>query len=59
VFEVSLLIIRLVGSVIETLDSPEILRENQVWLDYLWDFKTRGINLDSPSIISSSGLDMD
>jgi len=43
----------------ETLDSPEILRENQVWLDYLWDFETRGINLNSSSIISSPGLDMD
>jgi len=45
--------------VMETLDSPEILRENQVWLDYLWDFETRGINLDSPSRISSPGLNID
>jgi len=43
----------------ETLDSPEILRENQVWLDYLWDFETREIDLGSPSMISSHGLDID
>jgi len=45
--------------VMETLDSPEILRENQVWLNYLWDFETRGIDLDSPLMISSPGLDID
>jgi len=42
----------------ETLDSPEILRENQVWLDYFWDFETRGIDLDSLSMTSSPGLDI-
>jgi len=43
--------------VMETLDSPELLMEDQVWLDYLWDFKTRGINLDFSSIILFPGLD--
>ena len=32
--------------VMETLDSTELLIEDQAWLDYLWDFKTREINLD-------------
>jgi len=31
--------------VMETLDSTELLMEDQAWLDYLWDFETRGINL--------------
>jgi len=43
----------------ETLDSPEILRENQVWLDYLWYFETRGIDLNFTLMISSPGLDID
>jgi len=43
----------------ETLDSPEILRENQIWLDYLWDFETKRINLNSSSMILSPGLDID
>jgi len=30
----------------ETLGSTELLIEDQVWLDYLWDFETREINLD-------------
>ena len=36
-------------SVMETLDSTELFMEDQTWLDYLWDFETRGINLDLPS----------
>jgi len=32
--------------VMETLDSTELLMEDQAWLDYLWDFETREINLD-------------
>jgi len=35
--------------VIETLDSTELLMEDQAWLDYLWDFETREINLDLSS----------
>jgi len=35
--------------VMETLDSTELFMEDQTWLDYLWDFETRGINLDLPS----------
>ena len=35
--------------VMETLDSTELFIEDQTWLDYLWDFETRGINLDLPS----------
>jgi len=35
--------------VMETLDSTELLMEDQAWLDYLWDFKTRGINLNLSS----------
>jgi len=35
--------------VMETLDSTELLMEDQAWLDYLWDFKTREINLDLSS----------
>ena len=35
--------------VMETLDSTELFMENQTWLDYLWDFETREINLDLPS----------
>ena len=35
--------------VMETLDSKELFVEDQTWLDYLWDFETRGINLDLPS----------
>jgi len=35
--------------VTETLDSTELLMEDQTWLDYLWDFETRGINLDLSS----------
>ena len=35
--------------VTETLDSTELLMEDQAWLDYLWDFETRGINLDLSS----------
>jgi len=35
----------------ETLDSTELFMEDQTWLDYLWDFETRGINLDLPSDI--------
>jgi len=37
------------GGVMETLDSTELFMEDQTWLDYLWDFETRGINLDLPS----------
>ena len=37
------------GDVMETLDSTELFMEDQTWLDYLWDFETRGINLDLPS----------
>jgi len=36
-------------SVMETLDSTELLMEDQAWLDYLWDFETREINLDLSS----------
>ena len=35
--------------VMETLDSTELFMEDQIWLDYLWDFETREINLDLPS----------
>jgi len=35
--------------VMETLDSTELFMEDQAWLDYLWDFKTREINLDLSS----------
>ena len=35
--------------VMETLDSTELFMEDQAWLDYLWDFGTRRINLDLPS----------
>ena len=35
--------------VMETLDSTELLMEDQAWLDYLWDFETKGINLDLSS----------
>ena len=44
-------------SVMETLDSAELLMEDQAWLDYLWDFETRGIDLDFSSIVSSPGPD--
>jgi len=43
----------LTGNIIETLDSPELLMEDQVWLDYLWDFEMRGIDLDLSLMISS------
>jgi len=36
-------------NVMETLDSTELLMEDQAWLDYLWDFETREINLDLSS----------
>jgi len=36
-------------TVMETLDSIELLIEDQAWLDYLWDFETREINLDLSS----------
>jgi len=41
----------------EILDSPKLFMEDQVWLDSLWDFKTRGIEIYSFSIISSPILD--
>jgi len=37
------------STVMETLDSTELLMEDQAWLDYLWDFETREINLDLSS----------
>jgi len=43
----------------ETLDSAELLMEDQVWLDYLWDLETREIDLDFSSTLSSPGLDTD
>jgi len=43
----------------ETLDSTELLMEDQVWLDYLWNFETRGIDLDFSFMLSSPGLDTD
>jgi len=43
----------------KTLDSPELLIENQVWLDYLWDFETREIDLNFSSMLLSPGLDID
>jgi len=43
----------------ETLDSAELLMEDQVWLDYLWDFETRGIYLDFSLMLSSPGPDTD
>ena len=43
----------------ETLDSTELLMEDQVQLDYLWDFKTRGIDLDFSLMLSSPGPDTD
>ena len=36
-------------TVMETLDSTELFMEDQAWLDYLWDFKTRKIDLDLSS----------
>jgi len=33
--------------------------EDQIWLDYLWDFETKGINLDFSSMLLSPGLDID
>jgi len=36
-------------SVMESLDSIEILMEDQAWLDYLWDFEIRGIDFDLSS----------
>ena len=47
------------SSVMETLDPTELLIEDQVWLNYLWDFETRGIDLDFSSMLSSPGLDTD
>ena len=41
--------LELPSTVMETLDSTELFMEDQTWLDYLWDFETRGINLDLPS----------
>ena len=38
-----------IPAVMETLDSTELLMEDQAWLDYLWDFETREINLDLSS----------
>jgi len=43
------ILVALAGIVMETLDSTELFMEDQTWLDYLWDFETRGINLDLPS----------
>ena len=43
----------------ETLDSAELLMEDQAWLDYLWDFETREIDLDFFSMLSSPGPDTD
>ena len=43
----------------ETLDSTELLMEDQVQLDYLWDLETREIDLDFSSMLSSPGLDTD
>jgi len=37
------------NNVMETLDSTELFMEDQIWLDYLWNFETRGINLDLSS----------
>jgi len=45
--------------VMETLDFAKLLMEDQVWLNYLWDFETRGINLDFSSMLSSPGPDTD
>ena len=38
------------------LDTPELLIEDQVWLNYLWDFKTRGIDLDVMNRLSENWL---
>jgi len=43
----------------ETLDSAELLMEDQVWLDYLWDLETREIEIDLSSMLSSPGPDTD
>jgi len=43
----------------ETLDSAELLIEDQVWLGYLWDFETREIDLDFSFMLSSPGPDTD
>jgi len=40
---------RYADNVMETLDSTELLMEDQAWLDYLWDFETKEINLDLSS----------
>jgi len=45
--------------VMETLDSAELFIEDQAQLDYLWDFETRGTNLDFSSMLSSPGPDTD
>jgi len=47
------------AGVMETLDSAELFIEDQAWLDYLWDFETRGINHDFSSMLSSPGPDTD
>jgi len=39
----------IIQGVTETLDFSELLMEDQAWLDYLWDFETRGIDLDLSS----------
>ena len=41
----------------EILDSPELSMEDQIWLDYFWDFEKRGIDLNFSSMLLSSGLD--
>jgi len=43
----------------EIIENLEFLMEDQIWLDYLWDFKTREIDLNSSSIILSPVLDND
>ena len=43
----------------ETLDSAELLMEDQVWLDYLWDLETREIDLNFSPMLSSPGPDTD
>ena len=47
------------NTVMETLDSTELLMEDQTGLDYLWDFKTRGIDLNFSFTLSSPGPDTD
>ena len=53
------MLLSLRSNVMETLDSAELLMEDQAWLNYLWDFETREIDLGFSSTLSSLGPDTD